>query len=166
MRSAPGQRPPRCSISRRYHWRQTSRLRNGASGCLKRGQETKSGVDPGRQSQSKDRSDFGDNNFLCCVTCRFPITQVSDRIQVNERHQHVFANPHGYVYQIGCFSQAIGCLPLDKETDHFSWFPGYTWRIVVCGQCLTLLGWAFRSQGSSFFGLILDKLSEVAGGSA
>jgi hypothetical protein len=92
------------------------------------------------------------------VLCQYLITHTSERIVKNEKHQHVFANPHGYIYQIGCFGQAPGCVAVGQETSHFSWFPGYTWRVALCGRCFSLLGWAFRSPEGLFFGLVLDKL--------
>ena len=95
---------------------------------------------------------------LLCAACRFPIASLRDRISVNERHEHVFANPRGYIYQIGCFAAAPGCALLGKETTYFSWFPGYAWQIALCGHCAAMLGWGFRSQDSRFYGLILEKL--------
>jgi len=108
--------------------------------------------------KTSDTSD--DKNFLCCAVCQNPITRNRDRIEQNGAHRHVFANPHGYVYQIGCFSQAPGCAAIGQDTSYFSWFPGYSWRVALCNQCLTLLGWAFRNPESQFFGLIVDKLRE------
>ncbi|GAK51736.1 hypothetical protein U14_02981 [Candidatus Moduliflexus flocculans] len=95
---------------------------------------------------------------LLCSTCRAPIASLHDRISVNERHEHVFANPHGYIYQIGCFAAAPGCALIGEETAFFSWFPGYAWQIALCRQCAAMLGWGFRSQDSRFFGLILENL--------
>ena len=107
---------------------------------------------------AQDADDAAKKEFLRCAACLAPIARPSDRIAVNEQHQHVFTNPHGYIFCIGCFAQAPGCLAIGEETSYFSWFPGYAWQIALCGQCLTLLGWAFRSADSQFFGLILDKL--------
>ena len=99
-----------------------------------------------------------EKEVIVCAACFQTITEPSKQIIVNRSFRHVFANPHGYIYQIGCFVRAQGCLVVGEETSFFSWFPGYTWQIALCRQCLTLLGWAFRSQESYFFGLILDKL--------
>jgi hypothetical protein len=95
---------------------------------------------------------------LLCAACRHPITNLRERISVNERHAHVFANPHGYIYQIGCFAAAPGCALIGDETAFFSWFPGYAWQIALCGYCAAMVGWGFRSQDSRFYGLILEKL--------
>ncbi len=128
--------------------------------CLKTGKRTSRAVDQAQQESPQDTADSHKKEFLRCADCQYPITRKVDRIAVNEKHQHVFANPHGYIFQIGCFAQAPGCVAVGQESSQFSWFPGSTWRIALCGQCLTLLGWAFRSNESLFFGLILDKLTE------
>ena len=110
------------------------------------------------QNSSTLREEEKEEEFLRCAACKAPITRECDRISINEQHQHVFTNPHGYIFQIGCFIVAQGCVFSDDETNFFSWFPGYAWRYALCGQCLTHLGWGFRSQDSQFVGLILDRL--------
>ncbi len=117
-------------------------------------------VDHNQQVTPQDIDDFDKKEFLHCLECHYPITRKSERILMNEKYRHVFANPHGYIYQIGCFAQASGCVLASQESSHFSWFPGYTWQIALCGQCWTLLGWAFQASKNRFFGLILDKLTE------
>lgn len=134
-----------------YTWCSHARLY-----CLQPGKYTN--IEYDQQVDTQDRDDAEKREFLRCTECHYAITRKSDRIQINEHHQHVFANPHGYIFHIGCFAQAPGCVIASEETSYFSWFPGYAWQIALCGQCLTLLGWAFRSSESQFFGLILDKL--------
>lgn len=124
--------------------------------CLQRGNSPAAGVEHAQQAETHEYDERKD--VLCCATCRAPITRNSDRIQVNGKHQHVCANPHGYVFQIGCFAQAPGCVIAGEPTSYFSWFPGYAWQMAYCGRCLTLLGWAFRAEEAFFFGLILDQL--------
>ncbi len=128
--------------------------------CLKTGKHEYTGVDQAQQESPGDSDDPHKREFLHCAECQYPITGKNDRIFINEKHQHVFANPHGYIYQIGCFVQAPGCVAVGRESSEFSWFPGYTWQVSLCGQCLTLLGWTFRSRESLFFGLIPEKLTE------
>jgi hypothetical protein len=128
--------------------------------CLKIGSQPGRQVKQAAQETPEDRDKARRKDLLCCVECHYPITRKTDRIAVNEEHRHVFANPHGYIYRIGCFGQAAGCVAIGGESSQFTWFPGYTWRVVLCGQCLTLLGWSFRGKESLFFGLIVDKLVE------
>ncbi len=127
--------------------------------CLKPGKKTYKALDHAQQVDPQDTDEANKKGFLRCAECQYPITRKIDRIEMNERHQHVFANPHGHIFQIACFAQAPGCVAIGAETSQFSWFPGYTWQIALCGQCLTLLGWAFRSGEAQFFGLIIDKLT-------
>ena len=110
--------------------------------------------------QKNDIDDENDpKNFLYCKKCKYKITANSERMIINNKHEHIFTNPNGYIFQIGCFIRAQGCAMSEDESDYFSWFQGYTWRIAMCMQCLTLMGWYFSSNKSQFFGIILDKLS-------
>lgn len=99
------------------------------------------------------------DKYILCRQCRRIITTPAERIEMQGAHQHTFANPHGIVYQIGCFRSATGCGYGGQPTDEFSWFKGFSWRVAVCGSCLFHLGWLFISPGGkSFNGLIIDHL--------
>ena len=101
---------------------------------------------------------------LVCKACGHEITRAGARTAVDGSHGHVFSNPGGYVYEIGCFRTAPGCLHEGMPTTEFSWFPGFSWQVALCGGCRCLMGWKYRSvQGgeSSFHGLILPHLTEV-----
>jgi hypothetical protein len=97
--------------------------------------------------------------YILCRQCHQIITSPSERIAVQGSHQHTFANPHGIVYDIGCFRFVVGCGYAGPASDEFTWFPGFSWKVAVCGMCLTHLGWLFISTaGNNFNGLILDRL--------
>jgi hypothetical protein len=99
--------------------------------------------------------------YLLCRDCLHPITRPADRISVQGRHAHTFANPHGLVFEIGCFQRAPGCGAVGPASGEFTWFPGHRWRVGLCAACLVHLGWAFLPEaGGGFFGLILDRLVE------
>jgi hypothetical protein len=99
--------------------------------------------------------------YILCRDCLHPITRPADRIGVQGRHRHTFANPHGIVYEISCFRSAQGCGVIGPASDEFTWFAGYHWRVCVCAACLVHLGWRFASTGGdTFYGLILDRLIE------
>ena len=99
--------------------------------------------------------------YILCRDCRHPVTRVKERIAVNGAHRHTFANPHGIVFEIACFQQAPGCVHAGPPSAEFSWFSGCTWRVALCGACLSHLGWAFQSpDGGGFYGLIRDRLIE------
>jgi hypothetical protein len=100
-----------------------------------------------------------EDEFILCRQCRQVITRPAERIAMSGSHRHTFANPHGIVYEIGCFRSAQGCGYTGPATDEFSWFKGFSWRIAVCRTCLTHLGWLFISASNvRFNGLILDRL--------
>ena len=99
-----------------------------------------------------------EHNILC-RQCQQAITRPADRITVQGSHRHTFANPHGIVFEIGCFKTVKGCGYAGGLTDEFTWFSGYSWRVSFCSLCLTHLGWMFVSgSGDVFHGLILDRL--------
>ena len=100
-----------------------------------------------------------EEEYILCRQCRQAITKPAERTAMQGSHRHTFANPHGVVFEIGCFRSAKGCGYAGAASDEFSWFAGYGWRVAVCLVCLTLLGWFFSSPGKeSFHGLILDRL--------
>jgi hypothetical protein len=126
---------------------------------LKKGSNAKYTVDHSPKQQLKDREDNDKEGFLLCKVCNYPITGKNDRININDKYEYVFTNPHGYIFHIGCFDVAPGCIIYGEENSYFSWFIGYTWQIALCGRCGTLIGWFFRSKDRQFFGIILDKIS-------
>lgn len=95
---------------------------------------------------------------IVCAACGHSITAPSSRMMMNQSFTHVFANPHGYVFEIGCFSDAPGSRAVSIPSTEFTWFPGYAWQIAVCQACSTHLGWRFTSQSDVFWGFILEKL--------
>lgn len=98
---------------------------------------------------------------LFCATCRHPITHQDERIPVQGGHEHRFTNPHGITYHIGCYREAAGCSVVGESTAEFTWFPGYAWRIALCANCQTHLGWRFQTAGEYFHGLILNRLTSI-----
>ena len=101
----------------------------------------------------------GREKVLVCRQCGKHIADEAWRISIDGGHRHTFANPHGHVYDIGCFESAVGCVGIGPGSNEFAWFKGYSWQIVTCTGCMTHLGWFFHSSGQHhFYGLILDCL--------
>ena len=97
--------------------------------------------------------------YIFCRQCFQVITSEVERIEVHGAHKHTFANPHGLVFEIGCFRSAAGCIYTGKPVADFTWFKGFKWQLAACGKCLVQMGWRFVSLGSEgFSGLILDRL--------
>ena len=93
-----------------------------------------------------------------CAQCNHPVTDPSCQITVDDAFVHVFANPHGHVFEIGCFSQADGCNSGSPDSTEFTWFAGFSWQVGICSHCHSHLGWIFTSEVRRFYGLILDRL--------
>lgn len=108
-----------------------------------------------------------DRDPLICAACGERITSIRERVAMNGTHSHTFTNPHGFTFDIGCFRSAPGCKPLGEATQAWTWFPGYAWRMAVCGGCGAHLGWGYEpapanAEAGGFFGLILDRLSRTS----
>ena len=102
------------------------------------------------------------DKFIVCRQCRQIITSPAERIEMEGAHRHTFANPHGIVYQIGCFKSVTGCGDVGPASDEWSWFKGFSWRVAVCGTWLLHVGWLFISKGGlRFYGLIVDRSVEI-----
>jgi hypothetical protein len=52
------------------------------------------------------------------------VTNAAWRIAVSGSHRHVFANPYGMVFVLGCFAAAPGCALMGQPSDAFAWFAG------------------------------------------
>lgn len=99
-----------------------------------------------------------DDGTLRCATCEHRISDRAYRMEMGGAHEHTFVNPGGFVYTIGCFVAAPGCVHAGVPEEAFSWFPGWSWQVAECGRCRTHLGWVFRCAGEQFHGLILAAL--------
>lgn len=119
------------------------------------------GHGPGsRPADARAETGTDPDRVLVCRQCSQAITRPDHGISVHGAHRHTFANPHGAVYEIGCFGSADGCTVVGPATDDFTWFKGFLWRIAVCRRCQIHLGWRFESLAMGrFYGLIVDRLT-------
>ncbi len=115
-------------------------------------------------AEEKAASEQRPEQVLCCARCSKPITREDQRIAVQDRHEHVFLNPTGLIFRIGCFATAPGCVSIGPATLEHTWFPGYRWQIALCAGCGEHLGWRYRGDADSFYGLILKRLASAADG--
>ena len=111
-----------------------------------------------KPSESKQ---LAENKPILCRVCHNFITSFEQKIQINGTHYHIFRNPTGLVFEIGCFSSANGCVNYGSPTLEYTWFNGFTWRYALCSQCHLHLGWFYQSSTSCFYGLILSSLLEL-----
>lgn len=106
-----------------------------------------------------DETEEETGEAIVCRQCLRTITFPRERSTVNGAHTHTFANPEGIVFEIACYGKADGCGYVGAASSEFTWFPGYVWRIAVCGYCHVHLGWRFSAADSHFFhGLITSRL--------
>jgi len=121
---------------------------------------------PGDKPADTIKTSFDDTDrtpFLLCAACNARVTRQSWRRAVKGSDTHVFCNPAGLVFELGCFSAAPGALALGPVSTEFTWFAGCAWQIAVCRACTTHLGWRYASLAAveqGFYGLILDALVE------
>jgi hypothetical protein len=111
-----------------------------------------------RPSARLNREEAETGGVLVCRACRSRITRRDLGMEINGRHRHVFFNPDGLVFELGCFASARNLTPAGIETGEFTWFPGYRWQVVLCTGCSTQLGWRYEGRDGAFFGLIIKAL--------
>lgn len=94
---------------------------------------------------------------IFCGRCDAVITDTARCIIVDGKHLHRRTNPAGFEFSFQCFSDAPGCRREGDYTYEHTWFPGSAWCFLICGRCLTHLGWHFQGDGC-FCALIVDRL--------
>jgi hypothetical protein len=104
------------------------------------------------------RGTAGDDDALRCAACDHRITDRAYRCEQGGAHEHVFVNPGGFQYRIGCFVAAPGCAYRGPTETAFTWFPGWSWQVAECVVCRAHVGWIYRLGGGQFHGLILAAL--------
>lgn len=118
---------------------------------------TRQGLDP----KLRDLVDDGESPakaYVYCASCSAVITRIESQIEVNGAYDHIFTNPYGFEFHVGCFRDAHGCSISGAPNAADSWFPGYLWRLALCTECTAHLGWSFEGGDLPFFGLILDRI--------
>lgn len=109
-----------------------------------------------------------DSKPYFCKFCGNLVTFRGYEISVQASHEHLFTNPDDVSFQIGCFKEAEGCIPIGTPLDDWTWFAGYQWQVALCVNCMNHLGWRYSGDlGNSFYGLIMNRLlmfpSEIMG---
>ena len=108
----------------------------------------------------RDGEETSREKRLLCGLCGYYITSRDRALEKSGIRVHVFTNPAGMTFRIGCFSSAPGCVTAGAPTEEYTWFPGYSWSFALCGSCMTHLGWFYESGSDGFYGLILANLAE------
>ncbi len=105
----------------------------------------------------------GAERAIVCAACGHELTRAASAISVAGSHAHTFMNPGGFVFEIACYRDAPGVVGAGPSSAEWSWFPGYRWRIALCGACAVHVGWSFTSEADRFFGLSQDRIGESDG---
>ena len=111
------------------------------------------------ESDADTQREKGGEGHVLCARCKRFITHHSHIIEVNGSHHHVFQNPMGIEFELGCFSRAEGCVEIGPPTLDATWFMEYAWQVCLCTRCDFHLGWYYSCGDNSFYGLILDRLA-------
>ena len=110
-------------------------------------------------ARQEKKEEEEEERLLLCKNCKNKITSLNNSIEVRGQYKHTFSNPHGFIFEIVCFSLADGCVNQGMLTMEFTWFKGFGWRFALCSNCRIHLGWLYQSgRKKSFYGLISDSL--------
>lgn len=113
----------------------------------------------GREDAARS-GDEADRESVRCATCGHDLAEPNDRIEVGGSFAHVFMNPAGLVFEISLYARARGVVARGERSSDWSWFPGTSWTVGLCGECAAHLGWIFDGASTSFVGLIADRIVE------
>lgn len=100
--------------------------------------------------------------FLPCLSkeCRFEKRNYPKLLNKFVFFQTSYCNPSGYIHEtLTVYKMIEGSSYLvDRPSTEFSWFPGYSWQILLCNNCQVHIGWKFIALKKnlaprSFFGL-------------
>jgi hypothetical protein len=100
-----------------------------------------------------------DDEWVRCTACGHALAPQRAGIDVEGKHVHTFVNPMGHEYTIRCFGDAPGCQGTGEESTFFTWFKGFAWQVALCAACGAHVGWSFRKEGGSFWGLIVGSVA-------
>lgn len=103
-----------------------------------------------------------ESRWVVCAVCGGFVAASRASIAMDGAHVHSFINPAGMIFRVRCFSEAPGAVPVGEQSEHFTWFAGFAWRVALCRGCGEHLGWSYRGGDSSFMALIEDRIVERA----
>lgn len=127
--------------------------------CYKKEDRNQSRL-PGQAPDEEGRTRLEEERSLLCKECGHKLTSQNHAVDMQGKHRHTFFNPAGVLFEIGCFADAPGCEVWGVPTTEFAWFPGFAWRFANCAGCRSHVGWQFLSGESSFYGLVLNRLTD------
>ena len=80
-----------------------------------------------------------------CAACQNPVAFEVDVIPIGDIPSDTAqVNPHGFIHEVITVSAVQNTLVEGPPVPADSWFPGFCWRYLLCGQCLEFLGWSYQ----------------------
>ena len=80
-----------------------------------------------------------------CAACQNPVAFEVDVIPIGDIPSDTAqVNPHGFIHEVITVSAVQNTLVDGPPVPADSWFPGFCWRYLLCGQCLEFLGWSYH----------------------
>lgn len=102
-------------------------------------------------------------DFIFVPTAK-ALRQRNDTISAEKKTLiQLLENPQGNKFEV-ITARNTNAINVGEKSDEFSWFPGFSWEILICPHCGFHLGWKFtpadlEEEGEfHFFGLILSHL--------
>ncbi|XP_013197741.2 protein cereblon [Amyelois transitella] len=98
-------------------------------------------------------------SLLCCSSCVGEIAHREHMFAMSSDGVHSnYTNLGGYMHDIVTVSQAHNTELSGAPSAEYSWFPGYTWTILLCANCMAHVGWRFDAmkrnlRPQQFYGL-------------
>ncbi|XP_059611561.1 protein cereblon [Phlebotomus argentipes] len=104
---------------------------------------------------------LNDPYYYHCIECQQKVAKFSEVFAMSKDGvQASYCNPGGFIHDtVTLFGVELNAVIVERsKSTQFSWFPGYAWKITVCGRCHRHLGWQFVAEKKnlrphSFFGL-------------
>ncbi|XP_058119897.1 protein cereblon isoform X2 [Anopheles coustani] len=88
-----------------------------------------------------------------CKRCENEVASYSDIFAMSKQGvQTSYCNPSGYVHDTLTVhkTKEDSTITVGPPSAEFSWFPGYSWQIIVCVNCRQHLGWKFVATKKNF----------------
>ncbi|XP_035442906.1 protein cereblon [Spodoptera frugiperda] len=98
-------------------------------------------------------------SVLCCSSCMAQIARKEHIFPMSSEGVHSnYTNLGGYMHDILTVSEACNVETNGAPSAEYSWFPGYTWTVALCANCMVHVGWRFEAmkrslRPSQFYGL-------------
>ena len=143
MSGAPGLAPPRQQL------------------LLKKGAGEVAGQD--RAAHPFRTAKWGSQCLLCRTCGNYVSTPDIQCCPDGRSSEYRFENPVGRVCEIITLHNAWSLQMVGSAHLEHTWFPGYAWRVALCGRCGNHLRWRFEARSSAaagpqFFGLLVSEL--------